>query len=430
MKIRLLMAGLLGLVSATTFAQKGELNNAQTEYNIYQVSSGAKIPSIISKANESLGNAKTSIDKAAVNQKTAALPQTYARKGAIYSALAYRDTIPSTSAVSFATADEALKKAKELDTKGEYKGLIDAGTTNLANYKLQQGVKEYQSKQYDKAYSSFDYWRQVVPEDTNAIYYTALAATNAAKDDPKFYPLAISNYNKLVATKYSGGANAYLNLSYLYLVSKDTANSLKAASEGVGKFPANSDLRKREIEISLQTGKENLVLEKIQAAINNDPNNKTLYYYEGLTYTRIADAADAKVGPAKDDASKKAFRQTALDNYTKAIDPYKKAISIDPDYFDANFNLGYTLMKPAIDIYNDARLMPANKEKEYEAMRIKADAQFELAKPYLQRAVDLNPKSSDALSDLRNYYKGKYDPAHAADNTAKAAELKKQIDAL
>ena len=63
-------------------------------------------------------------------------------------------------------------------------------------------------------------------------------------------------------------------------------------------------------------------------------------------------------------------------------------------------------------------------------MRLKADAQFDLAKPYLQKAVDLNPKSVDALSYLRNYYRGKYDKANAAANAAKADDLKKQIDAI
>jgi len=36
MKIKLLMAGLLGLVSATTFAQKGELSTAKSEYDNYE----------------------------------------------------------------------------------------------------------------------------------------------------------------------------------------------------------------------------------------------------------------------------------------------------------------------------------------------------------------------------------------------------------
>ena len=432
MKIKLLMAGLLGLVSATTFAQKSELNNAQSEFNNYQVSSAGKvtIPALVAKANASLDNAKVSIDKAATNPKTAELPLTYAVKGAVYSALAMRDTVPTSSLVLYNTGLEATKKAKDMDTKGDNKSLIDDANRNLTNYNITNGVKDYQNKQYEKAYDHFEYWRQVAPEDTNAIYYTALSATNAAKNDPKYNALAITNYNKLITTKFSGAAGVYLTVSYLYLTSKDTVNALKTIAEGVAKFPANNDLRKREIEISLQTGKENEVLDKIKAAIANDPKNKTLYYYQGLTYTRIGDAFDKKANDEKVEATKKTLRQSAFDNYAKATDPYKKAIEIDPEYFDANFNLGYTLIKPAIDDYNEAVKLPANKQKEYEAARQKADIQFNLAKPYLQKAVDINPKSADALTDLRNYYKGLYDPAHAKENTAKAAELKKQIDAL
>jgi len=53
-----------------------------------------------------------------------------------------------------------------------------------------------------------------------------------------------------------------------------------------------------------------------------------------------------KRGKTKDEASKNALNKTALDNYAKAVDSYKKAVEIDPDYFEANFNLGYVLMKP------------------------------------------------------------------------------------
>lgn len=430
MKIKLLMAGLLGLVSATTFAQKGELNNAKDEYSSYEVSNSAKIPSLVAKGNTSLDNAKVSIDKASVNEKTAALPLTFALKGAIYSALALRDTVPTTAAPLFATADEAYKKAKELDTKGENKAFTEGTGRNLAQFKLTEGVKEYQNKQWDKAYNSFDYYRTVLPDDTNAIYYTALAAANYGKTDPKYYQYAITNYSKLVTTKYSKSAGVYLDMSSIYLLAKDTVNALKTASEGVGKFPSNPDLRKREIEISLQSGKQNDVIEKIQSAIGNDPKNKTLYYYAGLTYSQIADEAETKSTKTKDDATKNALRQTASDDYVKAADNYKKALVIDADYFDANLNLGYVLMRPAIDLFNQARLIPANKQKDYEAMRLKADALFDLAKPYLQKAVDVNPKSLDAINNLRNYYKGKYDPANAAANSAKAAELKKQADAL
>jgi tetratricopeptide (TPR) repeat protein len=416
MKIKLLMAGLLGLVSATTFAQKGELNTAKSEYDNYEGLRSSK--ATLAVANKSLATAKTSIDKASANEKTGALPLTYALKGAIYSSLAVQDTVPSSSLPLFTTADESLKKAKELDTKNESKQIIDNAYLNLAQYQLTKGVAEYSSGKYDDAYHSFDFYRTVLPEDTNAIYYTGLAAANS-----KNYPAAITNYNKLVTTKYSKNAGVYLDLSSLYLASKDTTGALKSVSEGVEKYPANTDLRKREIEISLQTGKEKEVAQKIQAALAADPKNKTLYYYAGLTYSQTAESIIKEQGKAKDAAAKATLQQQKVDAYEKAADMYKKALEIDPNYFEANLNLGYVILNPAIDSYNAANKLPANKQKEYDAAINKANSQFDQAKPYLLKAVQINPKSVDALTNLRTYYLGKKDNVNAE-------ATKKQIDAL
>jgi|SRR6185312_6170144 len=427
MKIKLLMACLLGFVSAATYAQKGELNNAQSEYDNYSVSSQSaqKIPMLKAKAKSSLANAKTSIDKASTNQKTATLPQTFALKAAIYGALAMEDSVKTTTATDYATASDALKQAKVADTKHEYAKLINDATVRLEQYQLNIGVAAYQNKQYEDAYRAFDAYRQFAPEDTIAIFYTGLAATNAGNTDPgKYYPLAISNYNKLVTTKYSRNAQVYLDLSAIYLRSKDTVNALKAIGEGVAKYPTNSDLRKRQIEIALQSGKQADLLTNVQAAIANDPKNKTLYYYAGLTYSQLADEDNTKSAKEKTAATKNALHQKALDNYAKAAEMYKKAVEIDPNYFEANLNLGYVLVRPAIDIYNAAGNLPANKQKEYDQEIARAGVQFDIAKPYLQKAVDLNPKSIDALTNLLSYYRGKRDNANAAKIQAQINTLK------
>src|ERR1700761_2899732 len=101
MKLKFLMAGLLGLVSMAAFAQKGQLNNAQTSYDNYTVEATQKI--LAAKAQTDITDAKTAIDKAAVNEKTAAMPQTFALKAAIYAALAARDTVPATAATEVST---------------------------------------------------------------------------------------------------------------------------------------------------------------------------------------------------------------------------------------------------------------------------------------------------------------------------------------
>lgn len=412
MKIKFLMTGLLGLAAVSAFAQKGELNNAQEAYNKYQTL----------KANKTLGGpaiteAKTSIDKASANEKTANLPQTFALKGAIYSSLAMADSVPSTSTPLFTTAEESLKKAKELDTKGENKKLIDDAYTNMAQYQLNKGVKEYGNKQYDLAYKSFDYYRNVMPEDTNAIYYTGLAAANSSNWDA-----AISNYTKLLTTPYKGKERAYQELSGFYLAKKDTTGALKVLDEASTKFPNNADISKSVVELNLQQGKQEEVLSKVDKAIANDPKNKTLYYYGGLTYSQIADNAAAKLAKAPA-AQQVALTKTRDENLAKAQEMYKKALEIDPNYFEANLNLGYVLITPAIDLYNAARKIDVKKQKEYDAAMAKANAMFDASKPYLQKAVDINPKSVTALSNLRTYYLGKNDMANAN-------KIKQQIDAL
>jgi hypothetical protein len=416
MKVKFLMAGALGLFSVSVMAQKGELNTAQTEYDKYETLRQSK--AMAATARTSINTAKASIDKASANEKTATLPQTYALKGAIYSALAYNDTVATTSMPLYTTAAEAVKKAKEADTKGEYKKLVDASNQYLAYYQLNKGVRDFQAKNYDEAYKAFDFYRNVYPEDTTAIYYTGLAAVNA-----KNYPVGIAQYKKLVTTNYSRRADIYSDLSNLYLMTKDTAAALSAVTEGVSKFPTSAALRGREVEIALQQGKQAEFLDKIQAAVANDPKNKTLYFYSGIAYGKMADAKDQVAKNGKDPAAKAAAVKARDEYSAKAAEAYAKAVEIDPDYFEANLNLGYVLMSSAVEDYNTANKLPVSKQKEYTALQAKANASADKAKPYLDKAVALDPKSVNALGNLRNYYIIKKD-------VARGAEIKKRIDAI
>lgn len=408
------MAGLLGLISATTFAQKGELSNAQSEFDKYEAF--LKIQPATAYTN--LANAKTAIDKAAANEKTSGLAQTFALKGNIYAGLALKDSTAAPTLIP--VADEALKKAATLDAKGDQKKLIENGNSYLAQYYINRGVKEFQAQKYDLAYKSFDGFRSLRPDDTTAILYTGLAAYNSSN-----YDAAITNYTKLVTTKYSGVQRIYDEMTNAYLNKKDTAGALKVVAEGVAKFPSSSTLRKKEIEIGLQSGKSQEVLDKVLAAINNDPKNKELYFYAGLVYSQTADAAAAAAKKTKDVAAKAADNAKKKQNYDKAAEMFKKAIEIDPNYFEANLNMGYVLLAPAIDTYNAANALPgtAAMQKQFDATVAKAKGLFEIAKPYLLKAVEIKPKSADAISNLITYYKGVKDDANVAKYTKQLKEL-------
>ncbi len=417
MKIKFLIAGLLGVVSVTAYAQKGELSNAQDAFEKNQSLKSAKAGAL---AKASINAAKTAIDKAAANAKTAALPQTYALKAAIYSDLSNQDTVAATSMPLYTAAEEALTKAKELDTKGEFKNFTDIALLNLAQYKLTQGVNEYKEKKYDLAYNSFDRYRQYMPDDTTAIYYTGLTAVNLNN-----YPVAVKHYNQLLTTNFSKNDLIYFELSNIYLNMKDTVGALKAINDGIAKFPSDPDLRRRQIEIYLKTGKQQEVLNQLDATIKNDPKNKQLYYYAGITYSELADDLKNQIAKSKDAATKAKLLEQKTFNFTKAGEMYKKALELDPNYFEANLNMGYVLLGPAIDTYNAANQLPASKQKEFDAAVTKSSEMFDLAKPYLLKAVDIDPKSTDALENLKTYYLGKRDITNANLIKAKIEALSK-----
>lgn len=429
MKLRVLTTALFALAAISAFSQQRAIDDAKDNYTKFD-----GLRSNMALAQPALTSAKTSIDKAAANQKTANSPEMLALKAAIYASLANVDTDPTAAASDYATAQDALTKAQTADTKNENTNMIKHATVELAQIQLNKGVKSFQDKKFDDAYKAFEAAQKLVPEDTTAVLYAGISASNA-----KDYPDAIESYKKLVNTNYSKKVQAYNDMTTLYLYSKDTTGALKAISDAVAKYPTNADLRKREIEVSLQAGQSGDLISKIDAAIKADPNNKTLYYYEGLTYSQVAEAegaeikklqkADTKAAAAKP-GSKLApnpqiakLEQMRTDNYSKAAAQYQKALAIDPNYFEAVLNMGYVTIAPAIDIYNDAQQIPVNQTKLYNDAMAKANAGFDAAKPYVTKAVELNPQSLDALTNLKSYYLGKKD-------TDNANAVQKKIDAL
>jgi tetratricopeptide (TPR) repeat protein len=384
MKIKFLIAGILSLASTTVvFAQKGVLSDAAEAYNKYTIlkGSGPKL------ARPNLDNAKMLIDKAAANDKTANLPQTYAVKGGVYSALALLDTVTSTSTPLFITAEESLKKAKELDTKGENKKLIDDSYLNLVQYNINKGRKNFNAHDYNAAYESFKFYLDIRPDDTLAMFYTGLAALNAKK-----YPEAIANYHKLLKTNYSGNLGIYNDLTTICLYNKDTTQALEVIAEAVAKYPNDAKLANREIQICLATGKIKEVTDKLDKAIIVDPKNKSLYYYRGYIYLQNKD-------------------------YEKAAGLFSKALEIDANYYDANLCMGKCYLNPGIDVFNKAQKLPVGTkagDKAYTDMSAQATALFDKALPYCLKAAEIEPKSEEALSDLRRCYLGKKDNTNAA----------------
>jgi tetratricopeptide (TPR) repeat protein len=391
MKIKsFILAAVFSASTLLAFAQKGEISSAKSNYEKF-VSLKEAASLLLAMPNIKL--AKTSIDKAVANEKTSGDPTAWTYKSMIYGELALLDTVPARSKPLFDEALAAYKKAVGLDIAGLNKVNLDNVFASVfSQYELNQGVKAYQSNDFELAYNAFNNALSYRPGDTTLTYYTGLSAINA-----KNYKVGIANYEKLIKTEFSANQSIYLDLARLYTLEKDTVKAITIASEGAAKYNDNQ-LATLDIELSLMSGKEKEVITKITAQAQKSPTNKTYPYYLGIAYSSLNDIA-------------------------KAEESYLQAIKIDPSFADAYINLGGVLLNKGINIFNEANKLPQNKQKEYDEMIKIANIDFEKAFPYLEKATALDPKSRLALDNFKTYYIIKR-------NQAKVDEITAKIEAL
>jgi tetratricopeptide (TPR) repeat protein len=372
MKIKsFILAAVFSASSLMVFAQKGEITSARTNYEKFL---GLKDANSMILAIPNLKAAKASIDKAVVHAKTLEDPAAWTYKALIYGEMALMDTVPETSKPLIEEAKAAHKKASELDKAGENKANLDNVYGSVfSQYELNQGVIAYQTNNFADAYTAFNNALNYRPGDTTITYYAGLSAINA-----KNYKAGIQSYESLIKTNFSANNQIYMDLSRLYTMEGDTARAITVASEGATKFN-DAQLATQEIELSLMSGKQKEVITRISEQAQKDPQNKLYPYYLGIAYSTIGESS-------------------------KAEEAYSTALKIDPDFADANTNIGGILLNKGINLFNQANQLPQNQQKEYEAMVKLGELELDKALPYLVKSSELDPKSRIALENLKTYY--------------------------
>ena len=383
-RLRLLLL-LIATFSVTTkklYAQKSAI---QTAYNYLRY--------------DDLDKAKEAIDQAATNESTVSMSKTWFYRGQIYHAI-FESTKDQFKSMKRGSLDEAYKsyvKTLELDTKGEYKDDLLKRITILSSQFLNEGVDNFKDKKYNDALSDFEKSLAISSKflnysDTLAMYNAALSADKSNNNEK-----ARKYYKDLIALNY-GGPKMFSFLASKDLAANDTTAALITLKSGRLKYPSNAELAVAELNIYLSSGKDKEATAQVDQAIVNDPTNSNLYYAKGVLNDKLGNSAIAEAA-------------------------YKKAIELKPDFFDANYNLGASLFNQGAEMVIKANAFPASKQKEFEAMKKLYDAKFLEAKPYFEKAYQLNPKDLATLQNLKQIYT-------RLNDLSNAAEMKKAIESL
>jgi tetratricopeptide (TPR) repeat protein len=362
MKHFLLIAGCL--LSFATFAQKEVVSayNANKDGNFRE--------------------AATYIEQAILVEKSAIKDKTWRYRGEIYFNIATNPEVSAEFPNALVTARDSYLKARELDVKGRYETEILNGLARIQIQANNLGIEGYNTQTFDKAGSNFDVAAEIARSfnqvDTMAVYNAALCYEKA-----EIYDLAIARYYECAEIKYQV-PNVFLFISSLHRKTGNEEAALETLQSARKEYPREQSLIIEELNIYLTNGDFEKAKTNLELAAEQDPTNEILWFSLGSVFDNLG-------------------------NVEEAVTAYSKAIDVNADYFDANYNLGALYFNQAVQGINEANEMwkPRMTSKEAAAQKkLETDAKelFSVAKPYLEKAFELNSEDVSTIRSLKDIY--------------------------
>lgn len=280
----------------------------------------------------------------------------------------------------FEEAYKSLRKVGELDEKGKSNKKIKPLYERLKYQFITEGSIEYAKKDYAKSY---DYFVKAIEigemplvgyVDTLMLYYAGLSAQLIGD-----YDNALKYYEKSIKYQLFMDGNVYYNAYDACKTMEKAPEGLKYLEDGFVKFPKNQNILYSLIDYYLQRGENpDKIIDYIDQA-NENEENATLYFA-------------------------KATLLDNLGNFDGAIENYMKAVELDPEYFDAVFNLGVIYFNRGVGILDEASKLPPKEIEKYDELIVKSNNEFKKSLPYMERALEISPDNIQTLESLRNLY--------------------------
>ncbi len=318
--------------------------------------------------------------------KAVSAPRTWEVRGEIFQAIfqSKDEAVKKLSGDPLSEALNSYKKAVSLDTKGKSANSLKIKLTLLVNDLTNQAIEAFNKEDFGKSLKSFEQILdlQEIPfmkkdnplgVDTVIVFNAGLAAFNDGN-----YDKAIEYYKKAAENGYNAG-RTYQLMSKAYLQKNDTATGLKVLQQGFEKYPTDNGVLVEMINVYINTKRTEDAMKYLNLAIEQDPGNASYHFAQGSLYD-------------------------GMEKQDKAIQSYEKAIGINPEYYDAYYNLGALYYNNGVKQIEVANKVPANENARYEAELAKSDVWFAKALPFMEKCQELKPGDMYSLESLKNLY--------------------------
>ena len=330
---------------------------------------------------EKLDTALALLDLALKDEKTKDWAKTYYARGIVFKAISKTENeeFKSLSEYPLIDATNNFEKALTAEGVGSIKTVLEFAMINLPNEIVNKAVAYYEEENYPAAFKFFEktFELKKLPlfgeEIDTAIIYNAALMAQRSED----YDNAIKYYDMAIQYNYGEG-DTYVLLADSYKEKGDTVNFIKTLKAGFEKHPENQSLLGTLINYYLiDSENPQEAIEYLDLAISREPENSRLYSGKAMFYDKMGETENS-------------------------IANYKKAIELDNEFFEAQYNLGVLYFNQAVELTDVANQIKDNKK--YAVAKEKADNKFKESLPYLERAFELNSKDKSLANTLRQLY--------------------------
>lgn len=292
-------------------AQKFTVESMKMELDPMNSDIDRDYESLLKWANETKEHPKTSND-----------PKMWYYRGLTYLKVAgLNNELTKANPDAIKIALSSFNKAIETDVKNRVSDDAKMMLLNVAIGLYNTGYTAFLAENYTTAYTDFSLALPITKYDKDGLLkqnnltaevleqMMAFSAMNNGEDKK-----AISALQGLV-DKRTLEVSIYSNLAQLHLKGGDTARALEVVNQGREMNETDETLTNLKLNIYMAQGRSQELIDELDAAIESDPGNTIYYFARAMSYD-------------------------GMDNEEKALADYNKILEIDPEYFDASYNIG------------------------------------------------------------------------------------------
>lgn len=338
-------------------------------------------PDVTSAYNANKGGeydvASQYIEKAIQDPKAAAKEKVWRYRGSIYLNIASSPKYAPMFPDAINLSKESFFKAMEIDAGKEYINENTMSLSALQSLVLEKASTEYQASDFCSAATHFKISNDISTKfsilDSAAIFNTAFCNDKCGRNAE-----AIEGYKASAAIGYNV-PSVYMYIADLYTKDGKLDEAKKVLSEARAKYPKDVELLRSEVNMLLGDQKYDQALELLLALTKADSNNETIWFVLGATYEKLNKVTDQEAA-------------------------YKRAVELNPKYYDALFNLGATYYNQGVEQLKECDKIPPRESAKFDACTAGANVTFNKSIEQFEKAYNEKPADKEIITALMEAY--------------------------